>query len=166
MSNINFKGDEPVDFEGILELLRSMEGDCRICDHVERKKQGNLCCNCCMRSNSTYGKGDSKRSRVYPSSRVFKKFGLINLPAMGKHMLYHFLDHPELNFTYPPLPDEDLFGVISKEKAVSLGLDPEAGKNFLWHIHHENGNYWDDSEDNKMLCLNTEHPKFAARDKH
>lgn len=166
MSNINFKGNGSVDYEGIMRLLESMEGDCRICDHAERKRQGNLCPNCCMRSNSVYEGKTIKRTRVYPSQKVFSQFGLINIPAMGKHTLYHFLDHPELDFTYPPLPDEDLFGTISKDKAVSLGLDPIVGKNFLWHVHHENEEYWNDSKNNKMMCLNTEHPKFAIMNKH
>ena len=166
MANINFKGNGRIDFEGIRALLESMEDDCRICNQAERKREGTLCRNCCMRSNSTYSGDGSKRTRVYPSQKMFRQFGLINIPAMGKHTLYHFLDHPEMDFTFPVLPDEDLFGKISKQKAISLGLDPVNGKNFLWHIHHENENYWDDSENNKMLCLNTEHPKFAARNRH
>ena len=173
MSNINFKGG-PIDYAGIRKVIDSMPRSCRECDWVEMKKQGNLCPNCCMKSNTTYITKTSKRPRVYPSQKVFAKFGLINLPAMGKHMFFHFLDNEEMDFIYPPIPDEDLFGNISERLALQVGFDitdkkvrkKENIRFFLWHIHHENEKYWDDSKNNRLLCLNTEHPRFAARSKH
>lgn len=162
MGNINFKGDSPIDYAGVHVILDNMEDDCRVCNQAKRKEEGILCDRCCMRSNSTYvRKTGEKRSRVCPSTKVFKHFGLINLAAMGKHMFFYFLDNPWLDFTYPELPDEDLFGQVSKEKAIELGLDPkEYGRDFLWHIHHGNREYWNDSKWNLLLCLNTEHMAF------
>jgi len=167
MGNINFKGNGPIDYDGMQKVILSMEGDCRVCNHNEMKMQGTLCPNCCFRSNSVYEYVDgSKRTRVYPSQKIFGQYGLINCPAMGKHAFFHFLDNPEMDFTFPDLPDEDLWGIISKEKAIELGIDPKNGRNFLWHMHHENEKYWDDREINRLLCLNTEHPKFAIQNKH
>ena len=158
MSNINFKGNGPIDFEGIRKFLETMEDDCRICDHAKRKLEGKLCNNCCMRSNSSY---DEKRRRVYPGA-IFKQFGLINLPAMGKHMFFYFLDHEELDFTYPVIPDKDLIENVNRD----VYPNAKNKKYFLWHIHHENEEYWNDSKYNLMLCLNTEHPNFGAKNKH
>lgn len=167
MANINFKGTGPIDYDKIRAVIESMEDDCRICNHNERKIQGKLCQNCCFRSNSVYKYADgSQRTRVYPSKKIFGQYGLINLPALGKHMFFHFLDNEEMQFTHFELPDVDLWDKISKEKAIELGIDPINGKNFLWHIHHENEKYWDDRECNRLLCLNTEHPLFAIQNKH
>jgi hypothetical protein len=168
MVNINFKGNGNIDFEGIRNLIASMEDDCRICDRSTKEKEGNLCNNCCMGSNSSY---DEQRRRVYPGS-IFKQFGLINLPAMGKHTLFWFLDREHLNFTFPDLPDEDLIGNVSEKRAIELGLnlaikeERDRVKVFLWHIHHESTEFWNDREDNTMICLNTEHPWFGKKNKH
>lgn len=168
MVNINFKGNGRIDFDGIRNLLESMEDDCRMCDHARKKREGNLCSNCCMGSNSSY---DEERRRVYPGM-AFSQFGLINLPAMGKHTLFWFLDRPWLNFTWPQLPEEDLLGNVSESRAVQLALnlsikrERDRVKIFLWHIHHESTEYWNDSENNTMLCLNTEHPWFGKKNKH
>ena len=42
MVNINFKGNGRIDFDGIRNLLESMEDDCRMCDHARKKREGNI----------------------------------------------------------------------------------------------------------------------------
>lgn len=153
MSNINFK-DGPINYNGIWSLIKQTnENNCRTCDLDKRKKNNTICEDCPFRFNSSYDSTTRKRTRVYPGNE-FKQFGLKNLPAMGKHTLFYFLDHPELDFIWPELPDEDRFGNISKR------VDPENGKNFLWHLHHKNKKFYDDSKNNLERCLNTEHARI------
>jgi len=167
MANKSFKGNIPMDYDGMEDVIDSMAGDCRICNHNKRKKKGNLCSGCCFKSNSSYEYADgTKRTRVYPSQKIFGPFGLVNCQDMGKHHFFHFLENRELDFTYPDLPDIDLWKMISKAKCREVGISQRNGRNFQWHIHHENEKYWDDRACNRLLCLNTEHPKFAKQNKH
>jgi hypothetical protein len=129
--------------KGIKSLLKDECVDCNL--HI-RREENNICSDCNFRFNSTRATG---RRGVCPGS-IFKKYGLKNPGSMGKHTLYYFLYYPELNFEFPPLPDEDLFGKTSSEKT------------FVWHIHHMNIEYWNDHIWNLLLCLNTEHRIFES----
>jgi hypothetical protein len=132
-----------VDIRGIKSLLK---GECVDCNLHIRRIENNICSNCNFGFNTQYA---TKRGRVCPSS-IFRKYGVLNPDYMGKHKLYYLLHYPELNFELPHLPDEDLFGNTSSDKK------------FVWHIHHLNREYWNDSIWNLLLCLNTEHNQFDA----
>jgi hypothetical protein len=155
----------PINFDGIWGVINSMPNDCSICNLNNRRKNGTICEGCCMGFNSTYSGDGSKRTRVCPSS-IFKQFGLKDVSAMGKHTLFYFLHHPEMNFTFPDLPDEDLLGNISKDKARLLGWSEERikkeAKTFIWHIHHEK-KYFNDRKEYIILCLNTEHRGYFEK---
>jgi len=132
-----------VDLDGIYSLITE---ECVNCNLHTRRLEDNICFDCHFGFNTRY---NSKRSRVCPSSD-FKKYGLLKPGTMGKHKLYYFLHYPQLNFELPDLPDVDLFGNTSSKKT------------FIWHIHHLNREYWNDSPWNLLLCLNTEHNKFGS----
>jgi len=159
--NINFSGDIPVNYPGIDSKLK---GDCQMCNVVDRNLKNNVCVDCPFCFSSIYdSKKNERRIRVYPSAKVFSRYGLINLPSMGKHTLYYFQAHPELNYKFPVIPNKDLFGNVKAVYGKSGKL--LYGKEFIWHIHHWNGNYWDDNEWNLLLCLNTEHNYFEAKER-
>ena len=64
---------------------------------------------------------------------------------ISKSHLFYFLSHPELNFKFPDLPDQDFLG------------NERSGTYWRWELHHEDGNHWNDEEWNVMLVLKTEH---------
>lgn len=141
---------ENLNVAGIWSLLKA---DCVTCDMHMRREVGTRCPDCNFIFNSKY---NHKKQGTKPSrSRVgcgakFKQFGLNeNYSHVGKHQLYFFLFHPELNFKLPEFPSHDMFG------------NPQT-PNWYWHIHHLNHLYWDDSKDNLMLCINTEHKFIEA----
>ncbi len=112
-----------------------LKDECTECDVDEEKKAGTKCDNCPFGHNSTIvGKDGIKRRRVYFKTSD-PQYGLVNTQDIGKHKLFFFLAHPEMNFTIPD----------------------GSGKHFVWHFHHENGLFFDDNDWNIVLCLNTEH---------
>jgi len=156
MANINFCGENGVDFSGIKGLLCF---DCITCNLYLKFLTDCICSKCPFSSNSTMKDKTTKKNRIriYPG-KEFKKYGLINLPAMGKHTLFYFLYNEELNFKWPEIPQVDLLENLNKQY---YPLE-DNNKKFIWHLHHENGNYWDDSCWNLFLCLNTEHGFFES----
>lgn len=146
-----------IDYDGIKKILKD---ECIICNVTEKHLKNQKCLDCPFCFNSTMNtKNKEARIRVYPGKK-FKKFNLKNLKDMGKHTLYYFLEHPELNFTVPNTPTKDLLGQSQGEYDERGRIIKETGKHFVYHIHHENGLFYDDNPWNHILCLNTEHMKL------
>jgi len=161
-----------VDFIGAKGLLKLPDGrenvpGCYKCNTYMLMLEGRLCNDCpfqfaseaVTKKQQIKGK---KRLRVYPG-KPFKKYGWNFGQRYGKHTFFYFLYHPWLNCQFPEYPDEDLLGnriAICDENGRKIS--GEGTKKFQWHIHHLNGNYWDDSAANLLLCLNTEHGLFEA----
>ena len=163
-----------VDFIGAKGLLRLPDGrknvpGCPRCNVYMMYLEGRLCKGCpfklCSGAVSKHQKG-KKRLRPYPGEK-FKKYGWNFGQKYGKHTFFYFMYHPWMNCKFPPYPEEDLLGqgiAILNERGEKIS-DDTTTKKFQWHIHHWNGNYWDDSPWNLLLCLNTEHGLFEAENK-
>lgn len=139
-----------IDRNGIISLLRK---DCVTCNVSLRKHLKTRCDPCHFSPKS----GDRKSNANFiplgaTPKAIFKKYGIENPGELGKTRLYYFLYHPELNFKYPPIPQFDIFGNPTDEKAQ-------------WLIHHMNKNNCDDSPWNIILCLRkNEHSYFEMWD--
>ena len=115
----------------IHEILKH---DCMTCDFWEKFKSKIKCDDCPF----------TKSSQGAVTGKKFKKYGIkVGIP---KQYLYYFLNHPELNWKLPNIPDEDY-----------LGNSRLNYNRWNWEIHHEDGNHWNDSEWNQLLVLFTEH---------
>jgi len=153
-----------VDFYGARGLIRPCDGQrnipgCYRCNVHLMDLEGRLCRGCPFCFNSRI---EGKRSRVYPG-KEFKRFGWNFGQRYGKHHFFWFMYHPWANCQFPEYPDEDLLGnKIAIVDSNGRKISGDGTKKFLWHIHHLNGNYWDDSPWNLLLCLNTEHGFFEA----
>jgi len=132
-----------IDRQGIISFLKP---DCIDCNMHLRKLEKTRCSDCKLIFNSTYWNNNKtyRRTRV-GCSREFSKYGIDNPPELGKCQLFYFLYHPELNFKLPPVP------------MVDLNKNTWLDKKFIWHLHHINGEYWNDNIWNLLLCLSTEH---------
>jgi len=128
-----------IDIAGIKSLLKP---ECEMCDIHEKIKNKERCKGCIFILNSAQKKG--KPSRIGCSS-ILTKYGILHPNNLGKLHLFFFLHHPELNFQFPDIPEVDIFGNTINDKLLQ------------WHIHHINGVHYDDSKDNQLLALNTEH---------
>lgn len=159
-----------VDFNGARGLLMRPDArkdipGCIQCNYHMMKLENRVCPNCPFKSNSKPSAGKkykSHRCRVYPG-QGFRRYGWNFGQKYGKHTFFYFMYYPWMNCQFPEYPDEDLLGnkiAILDSNGVKISGDDT--KKFLWHIHHINGNYWDDSPWNLLLCLNTEHGLFEA----
>jgi hypothetical protein len=153
-----------VDWDGARGLIKITDGrkgipGCWRCNVHVMSLEGRQCPDCPFKFNSRV---EGKRSRVYPGKK-FRKYGWAYGQKYGKHTFFYFLYHPWMNCQFPNYPQVDLLG---NRKAIldSSGriISGRGTKRFQWHIHHLNGNYWDDSPWNLLLCLNTEHGFFEA----
>lgn len=137
-----------IDIPGIWSLLKP---ECITCNtheiYMDMSKQ---CIGCNLSMNGiNQGNKDSDNCSSRPALRsVFKKYGILKPERVGKHQLYFFLHNLYLNFKYPELPDFDIFGNKKNDK-------------WLYHLHHINGNFFDDRKENLILLLATEHKFFA-----
>jgi len=149
-----------VDFVGINNCVKP---ECRACDVDSKKKTGQKCPDCPFAHNSIIvSTNKERRTRICVKSE-FKTFGLTDFQELGKHKLFFFLDHPEMNFTMPDLPDEDFLGNKRGSYDENGRLIRGSGKHFVWHFHHENGLFYDDNSNNLVLCLNTEHKWWESK---
>lgn len=122
-----------LDIEGIKKLILPK---CMMCDVEKRIKVfGNQCDDCVFILHSKSGK--------IGCGKEFRKYGIINPAELGRHQAIYFNNHPELKYSWPRIPDFDIFG--------------QTNKKLLWHLHHLNGIHTDDRIINLLLCLNTEH---------
>ena len=130
-----------LDIPGLWSLLKP---ECTYCNLVEMDLDNRICSDCNFGFNSKY---NNERTRVC-CTKHFRKYGLKkNLyQHVGKHQLYFFLYHPELNFKFPQFPDTDMFGRPQKDT-------------WKWHIHHIK-KYYIDTKKDLLLCLITEHKFF------
>jgi hypothetical protein len=153
-----------VDFYGARGLLKPCDGQngcpgCYKCNVHLMYLEGRMCSDCPFSFNS---RAENKRTRVYPGKK-FKRYGWNFGQKYGKHTFFYFMYHPWMNCKFPEYPDEDLLGNrIATLDERGRKISGDGTKRFLWHIHHLNGNYWDDSPWNLLLCLNTEHGFFEA----
>lgn len=129
---------------GLWSLVRL---ECMTCEMIKMRDDGKRCIGCPFVFNSTYNNEshDISKRRVRVGCGVnFRDFGIKQWTHLGKHQLYFFLQHPELEFRLPGIPLFDMFGAPKQST-------------WAWHIHHLNHKYYDDRKENLFLCLNTEH---------
>jgi hypothetical protein len=145
-----------IDYTPILNLLTSY---CDVCQWAYEVANGTKCKKCPFVSAS-WGTGKGVKKKLPRPGcgaelvNELKKLGLTFKNSLGKHQLFYFLHHPELNFKYPEIPEQNFLG------------DDRNGKNWFWIIHHCNGNFWDDRKFNLMLCLcGAEHLFFEKQNK-
>jgi len=131
-----------IDVEGI---KRELKPECVTCPFYVKIGQKKRCKECLFIKSSATKKG--KPSRVGLKYGKLKKFGLTKKQCQnwGKHHLFQYLYHPELNFQPPVKPSHDRYGTVVKE-----------GHHF--NLHHKNGDNTDDREENQEWLLPTEHP--------
>lgn len=110
-----------------------MKVECTTCNVRKKVKEKCRCKDCPFSYSGDIGTG-----------RKFKKFGI--QCGTVKHFLYYFIYHPELNGKLPKLPEVD-----------SLGRNRKTKKRWCWLIHHKDENHNNDSKENLLLILNTEH---------
>ena len=153
-----------IDWDGARGLIKIIDGHkgipgCWKCNVHVMSSEGRQCKCCPFVFNS---RGATSRSRVYPG-KEFKKYGWTFGQKYGKSHFFYFMYHPWANCQLPALPQVDLLGNI-KATLDSNGriISGRGTKKFQWHLHHINGNYWDDSYFNLLLCLNTEHGFFES----
>jgi len=157
-----------VDFIGAKGLLKLPDGrknipGCHKCNVHLMSLEERQCPDCPFSFTSRYGTLKMKRRcRVYPGKK-FKKYGWNFGQKYGKHTFFFFMYYPWMNCQFPPYPQKDLLGIrIATLDENGRKISGDGTKKFQWHIHHINGNYWDDSIWNLLLCLNTEHGWFEA----
>ena len=116
--------------------LNFLKKECINCN-IREKRSKNIRCSDCFFMLQNEGS---------ISGKIFKEYGLYLLP---KKYVYYFLYNPDLNWTLPSLPEVDFIGNKRQDRI-----------RWEWVIHHEDGNPWNDSKENLILCLNTEHRYF------
>jgi hypothetical protein len=131
-----------IDWNGVKKVLKA---ECMICNWYERVGMKNVCSDCPFCYNSAPKKGQP--SRIGLSAKVFKPLGLTNkqISNWGRHHLFMYLFHEELNCQPPDLPDKDRYGNI---------VDKQKDK---YSINHGNGLHYDNREGNLGWTLPKEH---------
>jgi len=126
-----------------------LKPDCVTCNTHERQLNNDQCSDCkLLLSASNYRNENQQKRRPRPAlSAEFKKYGITQPSHVGKHQLYFFLHHSYLNFKFPDFPDFDMFGNPKKDS-------------WVYHIHHLNRIWYDDSSTNLVALLPSEHPFF------
>ena len=126
------------------EIKRAMKSECITCNLYVKIGQGKKCKDCLFIKNSAPAKGFPSRIGL---SMKLKKFGLTKKQCQnwGKHHLFQYLYHPELKFNPPIKPSHDKYGNIVESY-------------HYYNLHHKNGLFYDDREENQEWLLPTEHP--------
>jgi len=138
---------------GIRALLNS---NCVKCNIYEKEGMNKKCPECPFTYTSASTKGEPSRFGL--SAEYFKPLGLVPDYASGnyregKSNLFMYLYYDRLNWNPPPI-------VGTKDR---FGNDLTADSLFL--IHHIDGNHYNDSKDNLMWCLKSEHNQIGKYEK-
>jgi len=130
-----------INVDGIRQALKP---ECVTCNLYVKIGQGKKCSSCLFIKNSAPEKG--KPSRIGLSMKL-RKFGLTKKQCQnwGKYHLFQYLYHPELWFKPPVKPTHDKYGNVVESY-------------HYYNLHHKNGVFCDDREENHEWLLPTEHP--------
>ena len=110
------------------QILRHIKPECATCDEITTK-----CDDCPFLIHGGEFMGGTPFTGT-PAHYMYKQ-----------HIMY-FSYYPELNFTFPELPEYDFLGIHRSQRAC-----------WRWELHHEDGNHYNDSVWNTVLVLHTEH---------
>lgn len=132
-----------LDVPGMYGLFRNIF-QCMMCNTEQRFIAKNECPWCVFQRKSPIEGGGV--TRVGCNQKIFLEFGLQNPPEFGKHHLFWLMCHYRAGSMYPPLPDEDIMGIARGNR-----------KTWVFHLHHINGDHWNDCPWNHGALLPTEH---------
>jgi len=145
--------DEKFNLPGILALLNS---NCIKCNIYEKEGMKKRCPECPFTYTSASSKGDPSRFGL--AATYFRPLGLVPDYASGnyregKSNLFMYLYYPLLNWNPPPIVGStDRFGnILTKDSRFT--------------IHHIDGNHYNDSKDNLMWALQSEHNQIGKYEK-
>jgi len=127
-----------------MDLLQFLN-KCINCNIYDKKEKNERCTSCFFK----IGSDGAETSKILYNT-------LYKIPiGIPKPKLFYFLYYPELNFSFPTLPNVDLFGNEKYNR-----------KKWNWVIHHEDGNHYNDNIWNLILLLNIEHHIIHSKERN